>query len=69
MPDATKHPLSTPEFHAKTVEVETGGVAIFRNEFQPVLAGGNFTELNCTVTCMVLKAKVNDRLTSSPLPR
>ncbi|GFX98470.1 uncharacterized protein TNCV_4002391 [Trichonephila clavipes] len=28
----------------------------------------NFTELNCNVTCMVLKAKANDRLTSSPLP-
>ncbi|GFS71644.1 transposable element Tcb2 transposase [Trichonephila clavipes] len=30
---------------------------------------GNFTELNGTVTCMVLKAKANDRRTSSPLPR
>ncbi|GFV83993.1 hypothetical protein TNCV_1479951 [Trichonephila clavipes] len=30
---------------------------------------GNFTELNRTVTCMVLKAKANDRRTSSPLPR
>ncbi|GFX20543.1 hypothetical protein TNCV_3489001 [Trichonephila clavipes] len=28
---------------------------------------GNFTELNRTVTCMVLTAKVNDRRTSSPL--
>ncbi|GFS90507.1 uncharacterized protein TNCV_4097111 [Trichonephila clavipes] len=28
---------------------------------------GNFAELNCTVSCMVLKA--NDRRTSSPLPR
>ncbi|GFV44807.1 cullin-4A [Trichonephila clavipes] len=26
------------------------------------------TELNCTVTCMVLKATANDRRTSSPLP-
>ncbi|GFW45634.1 hypothetical protein TNCV_3245721 [Trichonephila clavipes] len=26
----------------------------------------NFTELNRTVTCMVLKAKANDRRTSSP---
>ncbi|GFT45746.1 hypothetical protein TNCV_2671771 [Trichonephila clavipes] len=29
----------------------------------------NFYELNRTVTCMVLKAKDNDRRTSSPLPR
>ncbi|GFY02880.1 hypothetical protein TNCV_3507601 [Trichonephila clavipes] len=29
---------------------------------------GNFTELNCAVTCMVLKAKANDRRTSSSLP-
>ncbi|GFT60327.1 hypothetical protein TNCV_4971181 [Trichonephila clavipes] len=29
----------------------------------------NFTELNRIVTCMVLKAKANDRRTSSPLPR
>ncbi|GFV13320.1 uncharacterized protein TNCV_3656401 [Trichonephila clavipes] len=28
---------------------------------------GNFAEINCTVTCMVLKA--NDRRTSRPLPR
>ncbi|GFX46480.1 hypothetical protein TNCV_4549191 [Trichonephila clavipes] len=26
------------------------------------------TELNCTVNCMVLKAMVNDRRISSPLP-
>ncbi|GFW65464.1 uncharacterized protein TNCV_4410721 [Trichonephila clavipes] len=30
---------------------------------------GYFTELNRTVTCMVLKAKANDSRTSSPLPR
>ncbi|GFV50919.1 hypothetical protein TNCV_2770051 [Trichonephila clavipes] len=30
---------------------------------------GNFTDLNRTVTCMVLKATANDRRTSSPLPR
>ncbi|GFV10763.1 hypothetical protein TNCV_1756011 [Trichonephila clavipes] len=30
---------------------------------------GNFIELNRTVTGMVLKAKANDRRTSSPLPR
>ncbi|GFV26377.1 hypothetical protein TNCV_5086901 [Trichonephila clavipes] len=30
---------------------------------------GNFTELNRTVTCMVLKAKANDSRTSSPLPQ
>ncbi|GFW51679.1 hypothetical protein TNCV_1186111 [Trichonephila clavipes] len=29
---------------------------------------GNFTELNRTVICMVLKAKANDSRTSSPLP-
>ncbi|GFX00842.1 hypothetical protein TNCV_4578091 [Trichonephila clavipes] len=29
----------------------------------------NFIELNRTVTCMMLKAKANDRRTSSPLPR
>ncbi|GFU95119.1 hypothetical protein TNCV_4139031 [Trichonephila clavipes] len=27
------------------------------------------TEINRTVTCMVLKATTNDRCTSSPLPR
>ncbi|GFW32661.1 hypothetical protein TNCV_3679091 [Trichonephila clavipes] len=30
---------------------------------------GNFTKLNRIVTCMLLKAKDNDRRTSSPLPR
>ncbi|GFU16475.1 hypothetical protein TNCV_836471 [Trichonephila clavipes] len=29
----------------------------------------NFPELNRTVTCMLLKAKANDRRKSSPLPR
>ncbi|GFV68365.1 hypothetical protein TNCV_2539681, partial [Trichonephila clavipes] len=29
----------------------------------------NFTELNRTVICMVLKAMANDRRTSSRLPR
>ncbi|GFT79405.1 uncharacterized protein TNCV_604241 [Trichonephila clavipes] len=48
------------QFHAYIVEMEVGGVAIYR-------PFGNFTELNCTVTCMVLYA--NDRRTSSPLPR
>ncbi|GFV73654.1 transposable element Tcb1 transposase [Trichonephila clavipes] len=33
----------------------------------PIVSSGNFTELNRTVTCMVLKT--NDRRTSSPLPR
>ncbi|GFV42165.1 hypothetical protein TNCV_3163971 [Trichonephila clavipes] len=31
-----------------------------------IVPSGNFTELNRTVTCMVLK--VNDRRTSSPMP-
>ncbi|GFS65867.1 uncharacterized protein TNCV_390911 [Trichonephila clavipes] len=48
--------------HDKTVEVEIGGVTIYR-------PFGNFSELNSTATCMVLKAKANDRRTSSPLPR
>ncbi|GFV46374.1 hypothetical protein TNCV_3232631 [Trichonephila clavipes] len=30
---------------------------------------GNFSELNRTVICMVLKAKANDRRTFSPFPR
>ncbi|GFS69918.1 hypothetical protein TNCV_3102141 [Trichonephila clavipes] len=34
-----------------------------------IVPSGNFTELYRTVTCMVLKAKVNDRRTPSPLPR
>ncbi|GFW17868.1 uncharacterized protein TNCV_1134681 [Trichonephila clavipes] len=50
------------QFHAKIVEVEIGGIAIYH-------PFGNFSELNRTVTCMVLKAKANDRRTSSPLPR
>ncbi|GFY09237.1 hypothetical protein TNCV_2991551 [Trichonephila clavipes] len=29
----------------------------------------NFTELNRTVTCVVFKAKANDRRTSSQMPR
>ncbi|GFS92785.1 uncharacterized protein TNCV_1161851 [Trichonephila clavipes] len=49
------------QFHAKIVEVEIGGVAIYRS-------CGNFSELNCTVTCMMLKAKANVRHTSSSLP-
>ncbi|GFY10648.1 hypothetical protein TNCV_2194691 [Trichonephila clavipes] len=39
-------------FHAEIVEVEIGGVAIYH-------PFGDFTELNRTVTCMVLKG--NDR--------
>ncbi|GFU50970.1 hypothetical protein TNCV_4461651 [Trichonephila clavipes] len=50
------------QFHAYIVEVEIGGVAIYR-------PFGNLSELNHTVTCMVLKSKANDRRTSSPLPR
>ncbi|GFY12382.1 hypothetical protein TNCV_284851 [Trichonephila clavipes] len=34
-----------------------------------IIPFGNFTELNRTVTCMVLKGKANDRRTSSPSPR
>ncbi|GFX42467.1 hypothetical protein TNCV_1520311 [Trichonephila clavipes] len=45
-------------FNAEIVEVEIGGVAIYR-------PFGNFAELNRTVTCMVLKA--NDRRTSRTL--
>ncbi|GFV71360.1 hypothetical protein TNCV_3133511 [Trichonephila clavipes] len=30
---------------------------------------GNFSELNRAVTCMVLKAKADSRLTSIPLPQ
>ncbi|GFT35884.1 hypothetical protein TNCV_2154431 [Trichonephila clavipes] len=43
------------------VEVEISGVAIYRKEVQPVS--------QAPVTCIVLKAKGNDRRTSSPLPR
>ncbi|GFV88835.1 hypothetical protein TNCV_4608801 [Trichonephila clavipes] len=43
-------------------EVETVGVTIYRSF-------GNFAELIRTVTCMMLKAKDNDRRTSSPLTR
>ncbi|GFY26054.1 hypothetical protein TNCV_353721 [Trichonephila clavipes] len=50
------------QFHAQIVEVEIGCGAIYPNVL-------SFTELNCTVTCMVLKAKTNGRCTSSPLPR
>ncbi|GFW09034.1 hypothetical protein TNCV_3081261 [Trichonephila clavipes] len=60
MPDPTKYPPTTHGFPAKIVEVEIGGDAIYR-------PFGNFSELNCTVICMVLKA--NDRRTSSPLLR
>ncbi|GFT29037.1 uncharacterized protein TNCV_3586871 [Trichonephila clavipes] len=38
------------QFHAKIVEVEIGGVAIY-------CSFGNFTELNRTVPCMVLKSR------------
>ncbi|GFU79194.1 hypothetical protein TNCV_2137171 [Trichonephila clavipes] len=48
------------QFHAKIVEVEIGGVAMYR-------PFGNFPKLNPTVTCMVLKA--NDWRTSCPLLR
>ncbi|GFU84069.1 hypothetical protein TNCV_679681 [Trichonephila clavipes] len=41
---------------------EIGGVAIYR-------LFGNFSVLIRTVSCMVLKAKANDKRTSSPLPR
>ncbi|GFX92759.1 uncharacterized protein TNCV_4876161 [Trichonephila clavipes] len=50
------------QFHAYTVEVKIGGVTIYR-------PFGNFPELDRTVTCMVLKAKANDRRISCPLPR
>ncbi|GFS92793.1 uncharacterized protein TNCV_1161921 [Trichonephila clavipes] len=48
------------QYHAKIVEIDGG--AIYR-PFE------NFTELNLTVPCMVLKAKATERRTSSPLPR
>ncbi|GFW71534.1 hypothetical protein TNCV_2309691 [Trichonephila clavipes] len=49
-------------FRAKIVELEIGGVTIYR-------LFGEFCRVIRTVTCMVLKAKANDRLTFSPLPR
>ncbi|GFV59697.1 hypothetical protein TNCV_1907681 [Trichonephila clavipes] len=39
---------------------------LWKHSFLPF---GNFTKLNRTVTCMVLKAMANDRRTSSSLPR
>ncbi|GFV45713.1 hypothetical protein TNCV_2839671 [Trichonephila clavipes] len=50
-----------PDFHAEIVEVEIEVVS------PSIVPSGNFPELNCTVTFMVLKA--NDRRTSSPMPR
>ncbi|GFX27050.1 hypothetical protein TNCV_439561 [Trichonephila clavipes] len=44
--------------HAEIVEVEIEVVS------PSIVPSGNFAELNCTVTCMVLKA--NDRRTSCP---
>ncbi|GFV32882.1 hypothetical protein TNCV_1745241 [Trichonephila clavipes] len=52
-------------FHASIVEVEIEGGAIHIVIFYRPL--GNFAELNRTATCMVLKAKTNDRRKSSPL--
>ncbi|GFV52267.1 hypothetical protein TNCV_3197671 [Trichonephila clavipes] len=51
------------QFHAKVGEVEKGVVS------PSIIPLGNFAELIRSVTCMVLKAKSNDRLTSSPLSR
>ncbi|GFU25294.1 hypothetical protein TNCV_1739391 [Trichonephila clavipes] len=48
--------FTLPQFHTKIVEI--GGVAIY-------IPFGNFSELNFSVTYMVLKA--NDMRTSSPL--
>ncbi|GFY30459.1 transposable element Tcb1 transposase [Trichonephila clavipes] len=55
MPDATKHP---PSLNAEIVEVEIEVVS------PSIVHSENFTKLNRTVTCMVLKT--NDRRTSSP---
>ncbi|GFS94320.1 hypothetical protein TNCV_2013811 [Trichonephila clavipes] len=71
---------NTHDFHPPpplSPAVEIGVVAIYRKEVQPVSQAletlipshRNFTERNGTVTCMVLKAKVNNRRTSSPFPR
>ncbi|GFX41152.1 hypothetical protein TNCV_2218501 [Trichonephila clavipes] len=62
IPDATKYPPSTHGFNTLIVEVNIGGVAIYC-PFE------NFSELNRTVTCMVIKAEAKDRRTPSPLPR
>ncbi|GFX88269.1 hypothetical protein TNCV_1066851 [Trichonephila clavipes] len=48
------------QFHVLNVEGEIHGSAIYR-------LFGNFTALNHAVTCMGLKAKANNRRTSSPL--
>ncbi|GFY19973.1 hypothetical protein TNCV_2146661 [Trichonephila clavipes] len=54
--------ISLPfSFHAEIVEVEIEVVS------PSIVPSGNFTELNRTVPCMVLKA--NDRRTSSPMPQ
>ncbi|GFW81250.1 hypothetical protein TNCV_375981 [Trichonephila clavipes] len=50
----------TKHFHAEIVEVEIEVVS------PSTVPSGNFTELNRTVACMVLKT--NDRRTSSPMP-
>ncbi|GFW98639.1 uncharacterized protein TNCV_2758181 [Trichonephila clavipes] len=48
--------------HGKIVEVEIGGVAIYR-------PFGEFFRANSYCHMMVLKAQANERRTSSPLPR
>ncbi|GFV69985.1 hypothetical protein TNCV_249001 [Trichonephila clavipes] len=50
------------QFHAQIEEVQIGGVAIYH-------PFGNFSVLNRTVICMMLKATTNGRHTSSTLPR
>ncbi|GFT32470.1 hypothetical protein TNCV_4484681 [Trichonephila clavipes] len=51
-------PTRDRNFHAEIVEVEIEVVS------PSIVPSGNFVEVNCTVTCIVLKA--NDRRTSCP---
>ncbi|GFX00213.1 hypothetical protein TNCV_297021 [Trichonephila clavipes] len=56
------HTDSMPKFWTWRSVVLTSTVKIYR-------PFGDFTELNRTVTCIMLKGKANDKRTSSPLPR
>ncbi|GFT11159.1 hypothetical protein TNCV_1085051 [Trichonephila clavipes] len=55
-----QHPMPPNTLRVHTEEVEVGGGDIYR-------LFGNFSELNCIVTCMVIKTKANDRRTSALL--
>ncbi|GFV85880.1 hypothetical protein TNCV_1421851 [Trichonephila clavipes] len=69
-PSTAEDRSSTGVMFVKSVEAPTSSLWCDVEVVSPsIIPSGNFAELTSSVSCMVLKAKANDRRSSSPLPQ